>query len=184
MNEQALEQLRRLCAEMSIGGEVEAALIRQAGFISTWKSQIKPADITPSQRVKKLQRIHSLAMDMQREVEALSLSDRWDLDASLSILDLGGDLLPSIQRSVEELGQRAQTENRRGAPNVTHRQADFIRCIAQALKSTDIAPANSGRFADLCEAVFLAGGLTFPERALRYFMKDIRPQLKADGFCG
>lgn len=183
MREQALEQLRRLCADYGISDEVEATLIRQAGFIATWRDQIRPNELTSAQRVKKLQRIQSLALELQQEIETLPFLDRWALDAGLSTLDFAGVEMPLMRRSVEDRISYVQKDIKTGAPPLTDRQADFIRCIAQVLKPTNIAPANSGRFAELCRAVFELGGLTFPDRALRHFMKNMRPQLKTEGFC-
>ncbi|WP_439113732.1 hypothetical protein [Hydrogenophaga sp.] len=201
MIETGPELLRRRCAEFEISEQVEVKLSQQAKFIAEWRSSIYPNDLTPTRRAKALARIEAMAKKLAEEIEGLPFGDRLALDGAYfepdrpAILDaveagaepeqfdLGGFVLPRLQQAAAHVQKGIIGVGKAGAPPMTERQADFIRCIAQSLKPAGVAPSNSGRFRDLCDAVFLAGGMTLPDRALRLFMKEIRPWLKADGYC-
>jgi hypothetical protein len=201
MIETGSERLRRLCVEYRVPASVEDALKRQAGYIAAWRSKVLPVDRTPTQRANALKRIETMAEKLKKEIEGLTFADRWVLDdvyfdlegprffdalesgADLTQLDLGGFVLPELQRAAATVRSRIPGVGKAGAQPLTERQADFIRCIAQSVKPAGLVPASTGKFYELCAAVFDAGGMTMPDRALRYFMKTIRPQLFAAGYC-
>lgn len=117
------------------------------------------------------------------EPDGSAILDAVEAGAEPGQFDLGGSTLPRVQQAAVRVQKGIVGAGKAGAPSMTARQADFIRWIAQSVKPAGVVPSNSGHFRDLCEAVFLAGGMTLPDRALRYFMKEIRPHLKADGCC-
>lgn len=199
MIETGQDLLRRRCAEFEVSERVEKKLTQQAGYIAMWRSSILPNDMTPTQRAKALGRVGSMAKKLAEEIEGLPFFDRSALDdvyfgvpamleaveagADPDQFDLGGFVLPRLQQAAAHVQKNIAGTGKAGAPAMTERQADFIRCIAQSVKPAGITPSTSGKFRDLCEAVFLAGGMTLPERALRRFMKTIRPHQKANGHC-
>ena len=201
MVESGSELLRRRCVEFSVPKEVEIALTTHAGYIAEWRSRIYPNDMTPTKRAKALARIADMTDELRKEVERLPLLDRMALDdvyfaqfkpgiieaidagAEPTQFDLGGFALPRLQHAADLVRRRIVNVGKAGAPPMTERQADFIRCIAQCVKPANIVPTNNGIFRDLCEAVFLAGGMSLPDRAIRYFMQKVRPRLKAEGYC-
>lgn len=193
--------IRTLCEIHRLPDEVASALEWQAGLLITFKKEILPESQTPTQRAKAFQQIILLAAQLQGAIENLHFEDRFNLDneffgsnepSFLSALDFVGDArafdlanitVPAIQDAAKKVQARLGAFGKAGAPELTKRQADFIRCIAQELNHANIKPAMSGPFEELCAAVFEEAGLALPERALRYFMKNIRPELKAKGYC-
>lgn len=201
MIETGSQRLRRLCVEYKVPNEVEEVLLRQAEFIAEWRSSIRPESKTPSQRAGSLKRIADLAEKLKEQIESLPFSDRLALDnayfepdrpvildaveggADPRQFDLGGFVLPELQRAAISVERQIRGVGKTGAQSLTERQADFIRCIAQSVKPAGLVPAHTGQFLDLCMAIFDAGGVTFPERAMRHFMKEIRPSLRSAGYC-
>lgn len=202
------KRLRELCAEYSLPAAVEAGLFDQVRYLALWKDQILPATLTPKQQAEALTRVKNLALALETEIKGLPFDLKGQLDSEYfghfgsaelakrhehclelgydaTKLDLGHSVAPDIaaaaQRALEALS--LDKERHSGRQPITHRQAEFIRCIAQCVMPAGIAPNTGAKFRSLCEAVFAAAGLTFPDKALRYFVKSIRPQLRAAGYC-
>lgn len=193
--------LRKLCEIHRISPDVVSALEWQAGHLRTFKDEILPPPQTPTRRAKALERVATLAAELRGAIEELPFDERLALDneffgvdepgfpdafelvGDARAFDLGGDTVPGIERAAQAVLARLTGVHAAGAPKVTERYADFIRCIAQELKPANIAPAATGKFEELCGAVFEEAGLTLSERAMRYFLKNMRPALKASGRC-
>jgi hypothetical protein len=97
--------------------------------------------------------------------------------------NIAGQHLPNLVRAAEAVRGRIDGAGKAGAPRSAERHAEFVRCIAQALKPTDIPLTYRGDFFDICGAVYLEAGLVPPDRAVRFFLKNIRPELRAAGYC-
>lgn len=195
------DDLRGLCEKLEISADVMAGLEAQVGYLRTFKNEILPNSQTPAQRTKSMQRIEALVIDLKKAVEGLPMEDRWDLDNQFLVVskppfeltyetveeatffDIGGSLLPGIGNAAAIVRGRLGSVKSTGRPPVTARQADFVRCIAQVLKRANVVPSHSGSFVKLCTAVFKEAGLTLPDKAIRFFMKDVRPKMKAAGYC-
>lgn len=193
-------RLHGLCEKYAIDSYIEKRLNHQVEYLVIFKKDILPNTKTETQREKALREIETYAGKLKDAIKALSFEDRMSLDDEFfdvntpgffklfdtleeaQAFDLAGSLLPRLERAAITIKERIDNVGKSGAPKITHRQADFIRCIAQVLKPANIEPSHSGKFLEICEAIFEAAGLTFPDRALRYFMKDIRPKLKAEGY--
>ncbi|MBK6367059.1 MAG: hypothetical protein IPF65_07310 [Polaromonas sp.] len=138
---------------------------------------------------------------MRRAIEGLTFVDRNALDneffgvdepnflkcfefvGDARSFDLAGSLIPCIEAAAQKTQARFVGAGLAGAPKLTERQADFIRCIAGALKPAGITPSNSGKFLEFCNIIFEAAGFhDAPERAMKYFMKNLHPEMKVRGY--
>ena len=187
--------LEKICADERISESVAEGLARQAAYLKRWKDEVRPATPTETGRARSLQKISELADKLKNAIEALEFEDRLALDSEFFSqndlltdttpsreLDLGGFLVPRITMAASRAIERIPGKGEAGAQALSHRQADFIRCVASELKPAGIVPAHTGFFREICEAVFEAAGVTYPERAHRYFMEHIRPALKESGY--
>lgn len=194
--------LSSVCRRHGVPKAVEADLELQAGHLRIFKTKLLPQSNTESQRAKSLQKIELLAIDLKREIELLGLEDRDALDnqyffdsdifvfraaldraENTDAFDLAGYVLPKVEVAAQIVRSRLKGAGLKSRPKVTERQADYVRCIAQVLMRANVIPAYSGAFFELCTATFAHAGLTLPDRAIRYFMQKIRPQIKASGRC-
>lgn len=190
-----------LCDKYDISDDVKYDLELLVAQLSIFKNEILPSSQTETQRAKALQRIEALSAKLRSAIEGLSFEDRSALDCEYfgvnepgfeevhsrvgnsRSFDLVDHLLPDFEALVRTVRDRIKGIGESGQPPMTERQADFIRCIAQVVKRANIAPSYSGRFLEICTAVFNDAGLSFPDRAIRHFMKTLRPNLKASGYC-
>ena len=188
--------LEKICSDARISESVAEGLIWQAAYLKRWKDEVRPAAPTKTGRARSLQKISELADKLKNAIEALEFEDRLALESEFfnqidpltdttpaHEIDLGGFVVPKITMAASRAIERIPGRGEAGAQALSHRQADFIRCIASELKSAGIVPAHTGFFREICEAVFEAAGVTYPERAHRYFMEHIRPALKEFGYC-
>lgn len=192
-------EVSALCKRIKVLASVEVKLGHQVDYLRIFKHQILPNTPTVTERAISLKRIETLAVEMKKAVESLSLDDRLALDdeffnAELSAwwnsdggdpeaFDLAGRLLPRVAKSAISVRERIKGIGQPGAQKMTERQVEFIRCIAQAVKPAGIVPSLTGQFAEVCQAVYADAGLTVPERAMKFFMSKIRPKTKAAGYC-
>lgn len=179
---------------------VGLALQEQIQHLCAFKSELLIDPSTPTARAKKLLRVEKLAQDLTVAIGQLEYFDRAALDGEffsekglplyfddpdldVRFFDVGGYVAPAIgaasNRVIARLGKISRAGRMASAP----RFADFIRCIAGVVKSANIKPAHSGLFAEICREVFNEAGVIFPDRALRYFMREIRPAMKSAGHC-
>lgn len=195
------KRLYELCVKHDISDDVKYDLKMLVEHLHIFKKEILPSTQTVTQRAKTFQKIEALSAKLRTAIEGLSFEDRSALDCEYFGLnepgfedvyylvgnsrsfDVAGHLLPSIEVSVRSVRDNLRDVRKPGQPPMTERQVDFIRCIAQYLKRANIAPSYSGPFLEICTAVFEGAGLTLPDRAIRHFMKKLRPSLKASGYC-
>lgn len=202
--------LRALCAEYKLSTQVCKRLEDLVRDLADWKQALQDMTMTAKTRATALQSVGAAALELQRSIESLPFDLRMKLDncyfgldsqegeaAIVELLeaglieskglDLGAGLVPSIIDAVEcamqASGLAGAAAQRPGRQSTVEMQADFIRCIATHVKPAGMVPSNAGRFRRLCEALFHAAGLTLSDRALRHFMTERRPTLKAGGFC-
>lgn len=194
-------ELHKLCESYRISAGVESALKRHVEELRLFKKEILPKSQTATQSAKALLQIETLAAKLRKAVVGLTFLDRMALDDEYfgvddpgfdqafertgdhCAFDLAGKLIPGIEDAARNVRERIKDAGKAGAPKVTERQADFIRCIAQTLKRASIAPSLSGPFEEFCCTVFEDAGVTLPERAMKHFMQKIRPSLQAAGYC-
>lgn len=205
----AEESLIELCAEYGLPDEVGNGLQHQAHQVHVWLKEILPNDWTLRQRADALAKVSALAMELAIFVDSLpgdirfllnqeyfgrpsgeaELQARLQLSARLmdpAPLAVEGSVLPDIAEAANRVAARSvllPTSSGPGRPRIVDQQAHFIARIAECVMQAGIAPSNGGRFRALCEAVFEAASVTFPERALRHFLREIRPDMKDDGRC-
>jgi hypothetical protein len=203
------DTLLALCDEYALSQEVRDGLYRQADYLETWQKLILPASLTPKQTASALAKVSNLAMQLAIFIDSLPGDIKFDLSSDYfsdpmgreelqvrlkysTLTDMGallaveGSVLPNIAKSAERVAAERRLRasvNERGRPPIVDQQSHFIGRIAECVRSAGIIPSNGGRFRKLCEAVFEAGSVTFPERALRNFMRNMRPEMKEDGRC-
>lgn len=195
------DSLRGLCEKYGISPAIEAQLNKQIEYLRLFKNEIQPNTITETQQAKALEEIQTYANKLKGAIEALQWEDRMALDNEFfgvnqpgfseifylvndsQAFDLAGQMLPRLERAAKTTRERIANVGKSGRPTITARQADFIRCIAQNLKQADIKPSHTGKFLEICTAILEEVGLALPDRAIRYFMKEMRPSLKASGYC-
>jgi hypothetical protein len=175
-----------------------------------WQKVILPASLTPKQRARALAKVSVLAMQLAVFIDSLPGDVKFELnsqyfsgslgradrearikyatqtDLDPALLAVEGSVLPNIAKAADRVAATpgfSAPPNEQGRPPIVDQQAHFIGRIAQCVMPAGITPSNGGRFRALCEAVFEAGSVTFPERALRHFVSDIRPDMKEDGLC-
>lgn len=186
------DSLREICVDDRITESVAIGLRRQAELLKRWKEEVG-LGAPESSRVKSLQKVTEFADKLKNAIEALDFHDRMALDneffnlndllsgrALAHELDLGSIVVPQITIAASRAIERIQNNEKSGRDR---RVADLIRCIASELKPAGIVPAHHGFFREICEAVFEAAGLPYPDKAHRYFMEHIRPECKAKGYC-
>ncbi len=195
------KRLSDLCKKYDVPSTVENALNYQVENLATFKNVILPNTKTQTQRAHNFLKIESYIDKLKAEIEALTWEDRNSLDDEFfgvskpgffesldpvndcQEFDIAGSVLPRLKRASMASRDRLQNVSKSGRADMTVRQADFIRCIAQALMRANIAPSYSGKFYEICNAIYEAAGLTLPDRAIRYFMTKLRPKLKSSGYC-
>lgn len=188
--------LEKICADSRITESVAIRLRMQSEHLKCWRDEIRPTTLTEKDRVKSLKKICELAEKLKITIEALEFQDRMALDSEFFSpsdlldeniptreLDLGGFVVPKIGIAAFRAIERIQDSEKAGRKEISHRLADFIRCIASELKPAGIVPAHSGFFREICMAVFEDADVTYSDKAHRYFMAHVRPELKAAGYC-
>ena len=191
--------LYKLCKQHAISSDIEDDLKDQVRYLVCFKKEILPGTQTETKRAMALKKIEQDARKLISAINALSFEDHMALDNEFFSVDepdfedlfyiandsqnfdVAARVLPRLERAAKASSERLASVGKSGAPNITKRQADFIRCIAQVLSKAEIAPKGSGKFLEFCTAIFKDAGLTLPNRAIRYFIKEVRPNLKASG---
>ena len=195
------EDLDSVCRRCAIPQDVRAKLDEVVGYLKTFKSELLPTSKTATQRAAAFKLVEKRAVELSDAITALEFLDRSALDneyfvvdepdfeaahslaSSSHVFDIAGLHLPALAKAAKAVRGRIDGAGKSGAPKSAERHADFIRCIAQALRPTGIPLTYSGDFSEICGAVYLAAGVVPPDRAVRFFLKHIRPELKAAGYC-
>lgn len=203
MNTEGVKALNRLCTEHEIAIDVQRDLFTQVEYLEVLKTDILTALPTTTKRAKAFHRIEFLATTLATEIKALSFMDRMNLDNEYFFedslagdanvftlisdgaehLDLGESTIPGIVAASRRVRERLDAVGKPGAKQTKDIHADFIRCIAQVMMKADVKPSATGLFFEFCAAIYLAAGLTLPERAMKHFLGTIRPKLRQDGRC-
>jgi hypothetical protein len=156
-------------------------LWEQVEHLRRWK-ELGDKD-TPTQRARALREVAARAAELRAAVGALWFHDRFSLDnevfaelLALSIpaelLDIGGGVAPRIETAAQALAHAIPDAGKKGRTNSTDDQIAFIRCIAIALRRSDIVPDRKGAFPKLARAVHDAAGIVWSERAFAAYMKE------------
>ncbi|WP_239796362.1 hypothetical protein [Candidatus Nitrotoga arctica] len=169
--------VHRACKMYVISAQVELKLQNLVKDMRMVKDQVWSKSKTAGQRKNELKLVKEKAAELKLLVMGLTFEDRFNLDDEYfgqpgdprfdlaldliedpAILNLAGKLIPDIENAAMNVRARIKHVVK------PERHADFIRCIAQALKSTNIKP---GVFQEVSIAVFADAGVMMSERALR-----------------
>lgn len=190
--------LHEVCVAHALGVEVEACLIDVAKLLRSGPLG-KDAIVAAGARTKAglsdagtAKRIDTLMATLLQEVESMSPTNRLVFEDQY-FKTSGGSLfgiirtedqsapLPADIAVVKHLAQTASAlcgapPPARGRPKIEDLQIEYIGFIARPLEAAGLKRSNAGAFKTVCEAVFLAGGIPFPKKALRQFVTRSRKQ--------
>ncbi|RFC35301.1 MAG: hypothetical protein DID92_2727744152 [Candidatus Nitrotoga sp. SPKER] len=188
--------VHRVCELYGISAQVESKLQILVTSLQVVKEKVWAESNTPGERKEVLREIIAKANELKLLIVGLPFADRYNLDDAYfgapgdphfdhlmglvkdtSMFSLGDKVLPDIENAAKKVQARMKGVCK------PERSADFIRCIAQALKPANIIPSYSGPFKEISIAVFADGGVTLSGKEIQFFMKNIRPQVKAQGYC-
>lgn len=202
--------LAGLCKEYQISDRVKIQLGSLVKAMRNHKNELPQNKIgNDTSRSISLQKVELLSAQLSEAIKDLCYFDRISLDCEffsnqgtepepdfasdaeelqffqeyIEANDLAEKHVPSIADCARLVRARLLNVGKPGRPSVTQKQAGHIGCIAEIVMAEKLTPSHSGPFLEICTAVFQDAGFTFPDRALRYFMKHRRLELKASGYC-
>jgi len=174
--EEFIASIRKLEKASFEDSRVQNELWALVENLRRWKLEVQPERTTSKKRLEQIALVKELSTKLLAAFQDLDFSEKvaleaesgLELDPTLYVLALAG----AAESLIERLGP-AKT----GRPSTLGQQMEFFLLIKNCLRPVGIQPAHTGLFRLLAELMFQAAGITFPDRALRAYMKDVHNRM-------